>query len=100
MTTYGKVNDLWTAGSFDLNTMILRKDWGFDGFTMTDWWANINDRGKAPDKNNFAAMVRAQNDVYMVCADGGNGSDNVMQALSDGSLTRGELQRAAKNIPL
>ena len=98
MTTYGKVNDLWTAGSFDLNTMILRKDWGFDGFTMTDWWANINDRGKAPDKNNFAAMVRAQNDVYMVCADGGNGSDNVMKALDDGSLTRGELQRAAKNI--
>ena len=24
MTTYGKVNDLWTAGSFDLNTEILR----------------------------------------------------------------------------
>ena len=98
MTTYGKVNDLWTAGSFDLNTMILRKQWGFDGFTMTDWWANVNDRGCAPDKDNFAAMVRAQNDVYMVCADGGKGSDNVMAALSDGRLTRGELQRSAKNI--
>ena len=98
MTTYGKVNDLWTAGSFDLNTVILRKDWGFDGFTMTDWWANINERGEAPDKDNFAAMVRAQNDVYMVCADGGKGSDNVMQALDDGRLTRGELQRAARNI--
>ncbi|SEL05503.1 glycoside hydrolase family 3 protein [Ruminococcus albus] len=98
MTTYGKVNDLWTAGSFDLNTMILRKQWGFDGFTMTDWWANINDRGEAPDKNNFAAMVRAQNDVYMVCADGGSGSDNVLAALSDGRLTRGELQRSARNV--
>lgn len=98
MTTYGKVNDLWTAGSFDLNTMILRKQWGFDGFTMTDWWANVNDRGCAPDKDNFAAMVRAQNDVYMVCADGGKGSDNVMAALSDGRLTHGELQRSAKNI--
>ena len=98
MTTYGKVNDLWTAGSFDLNTMILRKQWGFDGFTMTDWWANVNDRGCAPDKDNFAAMVRAQNDVYMVCADGSKGSDNVMAALSDGRLTRGELQRSARNI--
>ncbi|MBQ3937681.1 MAG: glycoside hydrolase family 3 protein, partial [Ruminococcus sp.] len=45
MTTYGKVNDLWTAGSFDLDTVILRQQWGFDGFAMTDWWANINDRG-------------------------------------------------------
>lgn len=98
MTTYGKVNDLWTAGNFDLDTTILRNDWGFDGFVMTDWWANINDRGCDTDKNNFAAMVRAQNDVYMVCADGENHTDNVAQALSDGRLERSELQRSAKNI--
>jgi len=44
MTTYGAVNGIWTAGSFDLNTTILREDWGFKGFTMTDWWANISER--------------------------------------------------------
>ena len=65
---------------------------------MTDWWANINDRGCEPDKNNFAAMVRAQNDVYMVCANGEDHTDNVQQALADGRLTRAELQRCAKNI--
>ncbi len=98
MTTYGKVNDLWTAGSYDLLTKILREQWGFDGFVMTDWWANINERGQGPDKNNFAAMLRAQNDVYMVCADGSSHTDNTMSALKDGRLTRGELQRSAKNI--
>lgn len=98
MTTYGKVNDLWTAGNFDLNTEILRKQWGFTGFTMTDWWANINDRTEAPDKGNFAAMVRAQNDVYMVCANGESNDDNIIKALDDGRVTRSELQRAAKNI--
>ena len=98
MTTYGKVNDLWTAGSFDLDTVILRQQWGFDGFAMTDWWANINDRGCEPDKNNFAAMVRAQNDVYMVCANSEQHTDNVQQALENGELTRAELQRCAKNI--
>ena len=98
MTTYGKVNGLWTAGSHDLNTHILRKEWGFDGFVMTDWWAHINDRGAEPDKENFAAMVGAQNDVYMVCADGENNSDNIKAALSDGRLARAELQRSAKNI--
>ena len=98
MTTYGKVNDLWTAGSIDLDTVILRQQWGFDGFAMTDWWANINDRGCEPDKNNFAAMVRAQNDVYMVCANSEQHTDNVQQALESGELTRAELQRCAKNI--
>lgn len=98
MTTYGKVNDLWTAGSIDLDTVILRQQWGFDGFAMTDWWANINDRGCEPDKNNFAAMVRAQNDVYMVCANSEQHTDNVQQALENGELTRAELQRCAKNI--
>lgn len=29
MTTYGIVNGLWTAGNFDLNTVILREEWGF-----------------------------------------------------------------------
>ena len=54
MTTYGRVNGLWTAGNFDLNTVILREEWGFKGFTMTDWWANINVRGKEPDKTDLA----------------------------------------------
>lgn len=98
MTTYGKVNGLWTAGNFDLNTEILRNQWGYRGFTMTDWWANINDRGAAPDKDNFAAMARAQNDVYMVCSSGEAHGDNVMRELENGNLTRGELQRNAENI--
>lgn len=81
MTTYGRVNGLWTAGNFDLDTVILREEWGFKGFTMTDWWANINVRGKEPDKTDFAAMARAQNDVYMVCPDGEKNDDNTIAAL-------------------
>ena len=42
MTTYGSVNGLWTAGSYDLCTTILRKEWGFEGIVMTDWWAKSN----------------------------------------------------------
>lgn len=100
MTTYGAVNGLWTAGSYDLNTVILRKEWGFTGIVMTDWFASINERGKPQDKTNFAAMIRAQNDLYMVCPDAAVNSkgDNTLEALSDGRLTRGELQRSAANI--
>ena len=98
MTTYGRVNGLWTAGNFDLNTMILREEWGFKGFTMTDWWANINVRGKEPDKTDLAAMARAQNDVYMVCPDGEKNDDNTLVALENGGIERCELQRNAANI--
>lgn len=98
MTTYGRVNGLWTAGNLDLNTVILREEWGFKGFTMTDWWANINVRGKEPDKTDLAAMARAQNDVYMVCPDGEKNDDNTLAALENGGIERCELQRNAANI--
>lgn len=100
MTTYGSLNGLWTAGSYDLTTTILREQWGFEGIVMTDWWAEINERNKPQDQTNFAAMVRAQNDIYMVCPDGSTnaGGDNTLKALKEGFLARSELQRSAMNI--
>ena len=65
---------------------------------MTDWWANINVRGQEPDRRNFAAMARAQNDIYMVCADGSSNDDTTAESLENGSLARAELQRNAANI--
>lgn len=98
MTSYGSVNGVWTAGNFDLNTVILREEWGFTGFTMTDWWANSNFRGEEPKRSYFVPMAIAQNDVYMVCADCACVDENLETALSDGTLTRAELQRNAANI--
>jgi beta-glucosidase len=98
MTTYGKVNGLWTAGNYDLNTTILRRDWGYTGLTMTDWWANINRRGQEPDRSDLAAMAMAQNDLYMVCADSSDNEDNTLEELEKGVLRRSELQRNAANI--
>ena len=98
MTTYGKINGLWTAGNYDLNTTVLRRDWGYTGITMTDWWANINRRGQDTDRSDFAAIAMAQNDLYMVCADGSDNPDNTLAELENGSLRRSELQRNAANI--
>lgn len=98
MTTYGSINGIWTAGSYDLNTQILRNEWKYTGIVMTDWWANINRRGGEPNKTDFAAMAMAQNDLYMVCADGSKNDDNTLESLVSGDLKRSELQRNAKNI--
>lgn len=98
MTSYGSVNGVWSAGNYDLDTVILRNEWGFRGVAMTDWWANINRRGNAPDKSDFAAMAAAQNDVYMVVANGAKNNDNTLSELESGFITRAELQRNASNI--
>ncbi len=100
MTTYGLVNGVYTAGSYDLNTTILRKDWGFKGIVMTDWWATISEEGVEQNPHNFAGMLKAQNDLYMVCSSGkeNKDGDNTLDSLKNGNLTRAELQRSAINI--
>ena len=100
MTTYNPVNGYWTNSNYDLVTTILRKEWGFTGLVMSDWWADCNDYGQPGTQRNVAAMVRAQNDLYMVVTDpaANSGGDNLEQALAAGTLTRGELLRGAANI--
>ncbi|MBQ2668375.1 MAG: glycoside hydrolase family 3 protein [Clostridia bacterium] len=100
MSTYGALNGIWTASNYDLLTSLLRKEWGFDGAVMTDWWAKGNDEGEEGMRSNVAAMIRAQNDLYMVVADAASNSagDNMPEALADGRLSRDALVRAAKNI--
>lgn len=100
MTTYGPVNGIWTNSRHDLNTCILRGEWGFDGIVMTDWWADIGDLKTGISKNDFARMVRAGNDFYAVCPEAGVNSteDNLIEELEAGTLTRGQLVRCAGNI--
>lgn len=104
MTSYNPINGHWTASNYELNTTIMRKEWGYTGIVMTDWWAQMNDvvKGGKPSKKQTADMVRSQNDVYMVV--GNNGAelntmdDDTLEALEQGRLTIGELQRSAMNI--
>ena len=104
MTSYGPVNGHWTASNYDLNTTILRGEWGYQGIVMTDWWAKMNDvvNGGEADRRYTSFMVRAQNDLYMVVNNNGAAinaaGDDTVEALEAGKLTVGELQRCAKNI--
>lgn len=104
MTSYNPVNGHWTASNYDLNTTILRKEWGYQGIVMTDWWASVNDvvEGGVQDHHSLSSMVRSQNDLYMVVNHNGAEvnamGDDILEALDNGKLTIGELQRSAKNI--
>ncbi|MCR5837652.1 MAG: glycoside hydrolase family 3 C-terminal domain-containing protein [Lachnospiraceae bacterium] len=104
MTSYNPINGHWSASNYDLNTVVLREEWGFKGIVMTDWWARMNDvvdRGEET-REDTRDMIRSQNDVYMVVNNNGaeinSLGDNTEESIANGRLTIGELQRTAKNI--
>lgn len=99
MTAYGAVNGIWTAGSHDLCTKILRNEWNFDGIVMTDWWAESNYNGSRPAPGVRAPMLLAQNDLYMCSQNASDqGQDDVMEQYHAGVISRGDLVRNTRNI--
>ncbi len=98
MTSYNPVNGYWSASNYDLTTTLLRKEWGYNGFVMTDWWAKCNCKGEEGTQENLKAMIRAHNDVYMVCDSAEEKRHNIFEGLEEGYITRGDLQYCAENL--
>ncbi len=96
MTSYNPLNGIWTANNYELNTLILRNEWGYDGFVMTDWWPKLSI--EETDYINLKNMVEAQNDIFMPAPDSLTFNDNLTQSLKNGTITRGQLQRNAINV--
>ncbi len=104
MTSYNKINGVWAHYSYDLATTVLRKEWGFDGMVMTDWWMQKSASPEFPSMKDNAYRVRAQVDVLMP----GNMSHISKKYQSDRTLlttlnepegiTLGELQQTAVNV--
>ena len=104
MTSYNKVNGVWSHYNYDLVTTVLRGEWGYTGCVITDWWMQKSKSPEFPKLKNNAYRVRAQVDVLMP----GDIGHIAKEYKSDGSLletigqddgiTRAELQRTAKNV--
>ena len=104
MTSYNRVNGVWSHYNYDLATTVLRDEWGFRGTVMTDWWMRRAASPEFPALQDNAYRVRAQVDVLMP----GDMGRTAKRYRSDGTLlktlgrpdgiTRGELQRSARNV--
>lgn len=103
MTSYNKINGVWSHYNYDLVTTVLRKEWGYEGNVMTDWWMQKSASPEFPSVKDNAYRVRAQVDVLMP-----GGKHNAKKYKSDGTLlatigktdgiTRAELERTARNV--
>ena len=103
MTSYNKINGVWGHYQYELCTTVLRKEWGYEGNVMTDWWMQDSNSPEFPEMKNQAYRVRAQVDVLMP-----GGASRLPLRISDGTLlktykkedgiTLGEMQRSAMNV--
>jgi len=87
MAAYNKVNGPWCTANKPLLTDILRKDWGFNGLTMSDWGA----------VHEVDGVVNAGTDLEMPGGDFLT-ADKLKKALADGAIKQSEIDRAVRNI--
>ena len=66
---------------------ILRDDWGFDGFVVSDWGAN----------NDFTEGVRAGSNLEMP-GTGGDGPRQLMLAVAEGRITEAQVDRRVDEL--
>lgn len=98
MSSYNLLGGIHTANRRDLLTDILRDEWGFSGFVMTDWSTTTTkqDPNCKYGPSSDALCIKAGNDLIMPGCDAD--VNGILTALGNGTLTRGELETCAGRI--
>jgi len=101
MASYNLVNDKKATQSSHLLTDVLRDDFGFQGFVLSDWWAMPNVDPKTADPNilkrTAVEAVKAGLDVELPWGLNYGQLENLV-ATSGSGLVRDDLQRGAARV--
>ena len=87
MCSYNRINGTFASENEWLLTKVLRDDWGFKGYVMSDWGA-VNDR---------VAGVAAGLDLEMP-ASGGSNDKLIVEAVKNGTLDEKKLDETVERI--
>jgi beta-glucosidase len=87
MSSYNMVNSVYANENRHLLQEILRDEWGFEGFVVSDWGAN----------NDFTEGVRAGSNLEMP-GTGGDGPRQLMQAVAEGRISEAEVDRRVDEL--
>ena len=87
MCSYNRINGVYASQDPWLLTQVLRDEWGFEGYVVSDWGA-VSDRVKG---------VAAGLDLEMP-ASGGFNDRKVMQAVLEGRLEESVVDKAVERI--
>lgn len=87
MCSYNRINGTYAAENKKFLTDVLRKEWGFDGFVVSDWGA-VNDR---------PADLEAGLDLEMPGSFGIN-DERIIEAVKAGTLSEETLDTAVERI--
>lgn len=90
MTSYNKVNGIYSPNSYDLCTKVLRNEWGFDGVVMTDWFST--NKGLASN----AIAMKVGNDLIM--PGGGSFKKEILLGVKSGLITGEDVRRCCGNV--
>lgn len=86
MSSYNKINDVLASENRWLLTDVLRGEWGFKGFVMTDWWA----------EENGARQIAAGNDMLMPGTQ--RQMNEIIEAVQQGRLAEKQLDLCVERI--
>lgn len=87
MCSYNKINGTYASENPWLLTEVLRDEWGFEGYVMSDWGA-VNDRVEG---------LKAGLELEMP-ASGGINDAEIVKAVQEGTLDEAVLDRAVERI--
>ncbi|MEK4063390.1 MULTISPECIES: glycoside hydrolase family 3 C-terminal domain-containing protein [Paenibacillus] len=87
MCSYNQLNGEYASESETLLTKVLREEWGFEGFVVSDWGA-VNERVKA---------LQAGLELEMPSS-GGIGDAKIVAAVNSGELSMETLDKAVERL--